>query len=181
MNPMTVPGTSEVTSGGQGNNWVGGPYSHEAYWADPSHQRRGGGMQYAPGMGAGQGGQTMGWEGGTPPGSSYTTGGQADMNAPLTSNAPGGIGQNFTGLQDFLKYMMTSTPGEQAIKRQLEGRNAQGNTLVGGEPSLFNQVAPYLTENATQFPAGATPFTNWDPSGLLQLLLKSGVLIRPTG
>ena len=101
--------------------------------------------------------------------------GQKKMGKPLS-----GGGQTFQGgLGDFLKYMMTSTPGQQAIKQQLSGLDDSGGTLEEGERSLFTRLAPYLTADSTKPPTGATPFTDWDPLSLLQTLLKTGILSRP--
>ena len=120
------------------------------------------------GMLPGRPGQLVKWDQPGGPASSLTMGGQTQMNQPLTA---GGLtqslqagGQQFAGLQPFLNFMGQSTPAEQQIKAQLE------------QAGLFDKLAPYLGTQVNQPPGGATPFTNWDPVGLLQLLLQSGIL-----
>jgi hypothetical protein len=76
--------------------------------------------------------------------------------------------------------MRTSTPGEQAIKALLEQRDAQGGSLEPGEGNLFDQLAKYLGQNVSQAPTGATPFTDWNPEGLLGALRTSGLVYNPT-
>lgn len=113
-------------------------------------------------------GQMVKWDQPSGPASSLTMGGQTQMNQPLTAGgltqSLQGGGQQFAGLQPFLNFMGQSTPAEQAIKAQLE------------QAGLFDKLAPYLGTQVNQPPSGATPFTNWDPVGLLQLLLQSGIL-----
>lgn len=121
------------------------------------------------------GGPAFTWEGGTPPTASYTTGGQQNLNTPMQTAE----GQQFGGLQQFLDYMLKSTPGSQAVKGKLEGLDPQGGSREAGEGSLFDVLAPYLTPNGASPPTNGTPFSQaWDPSSLLQLLMKSGILRR---
>jgi hypothetical protein len=105
------------------------------------------------------------------PGPSYTQAGQQSLSQPFTAG-----GQQFGGLQSLLDYMATSTPGQQGIKKQMEQRDAQGGTLEPGEGNLFDQFAKYLGQNVSTPPTGATPFTDWNPVGLLKLLQTAGIL-----
>lgn len=111
------------------------------------------------------GGDLIKWDQPQGPTGGYTQTGQNQMSQPFQAG-----GMSFPNLQAFLEFMMKSTPQEQALKTQMEGVPEPG----GG--TLFSALAPYLGTNTTQPPTGATPFTNWNPTGLLDLLMKSGLL-----
>lgn len=119
------------------------------------------------------GGGMFKWDQAGGPKPSYTAAGQQQMTQPFKAG-----GQRFGGLQDFLDFMQTSTPGEQTLKARLEGTPNPDATAAadGTRASLFDALAPYLAKDSLKSPTGATPFTNWDPSGLLALLRKGGMI-----
>jgi hypothetical protein len=119
------------------------------------------------------GGEIYQWDGGKPPapGSANTKEGAARLRQPVSA-----AGQQFGNMNQFLKFMGTSTPGQQGLKTQMEHLDDKGGSLEAGEKSLFSVFAPYLGQNVKKPPTGATPFTDWDPIGLLDLLQKSGLL-----
>jgi hypothetical protein len=136
------------------------------------------GYTYGPGTPAGpqtfngqtfnmpaQQGAIVKWDEPKGPQGGFTMAGQQQMNTPITA-----AGQTFPNFQAFLDFMQKSTPAEQGLKKELE----TAKNPAGG--SLFDALAPYLIPNATTPPMGATPFTDWNPTSLLELLTKSGLL-----
>jgi hypothetical protein len=107
------------------------------------------------------------------PGPNFTKAGRANLDAGITATANN---QTFPGLQSLLDYMAVSTPGSQAIKTQMENRDPQGGPRDPGEAPLFDTFAKYLGQNVAQPPGGATPFTDWNPTGLLALLRSAGIV-----
>jgi hypothetical protein len=183
------------------NNWEGGDGSHEAAWNEPVHQYPGGPgnalgrniggtgrMVFAPGYGqtpvqstfdpktgrmVNTGGDVYRWDGGKPPepGSVNTKEGADRLRQPVSA-----AGQQFGNMNQFVKFMGKSTPAQQGLKTQMEHLDDQGGSLESGERSLFDAFAPYLGQNVKRPQPGATPFTDFNPTGLLDLLIKAGIL-----
>lgn len=119
-----------------------------------------------------QDGQLIKWDQTDGPGKGYTEAGRQEMKAPFSIG-----GQQFEhGLKSLMDYLRVSTPGEQALKTQLSGFDAQGGSLEPGEHTLFDEVAKYMGKDGLKMPTAGTPFTDWNPVGLLDLLKKAGLL-----